>query len=185
MAIKLFERMYGDFAPDAASPSRVRVELVSGVTLFVSSMQEYLSLDSTTAQVLGWTGTRGGVITLRHLLSFTSGLNPENSCTYQAGITLADCVDRNRPERSARSAWHPRHGYGSTLASRPAWRRWWWAPIGMTSTSSNSVGRCSSRRSCRSTRSRNSNRHPLPQGLAGHVYRAEGRAGRGPGQRRR
>jgi D-alanyl-D-alanine-carboxypeptidase/D-alanyl-D-alanine-endopeptidase len=89
---KLFERMYGDFAPDRRVAIASASKLVSGVTLFRLIDEGYLSLDSTTGQVLGWTGSKGE-ITLRHLLSFTSGLNPENRCTYQAGITLADCVD--------------------------------------------------------------------------------------------
>lgn len=89
---KLFERMYGDFSPDRRVAIASASKLVSGVTLFRLIDAGYLSLDSTTGGVLGWTGTKGE-ITLRHLLSFTSGLNPENGCTYQSGITLAECVD--------------------------------------------------------------------------------------------
>lgn len=89
---KLFERMYGDFAPDRRVAIASASKLVSGVTMFRLIDEGYLSLESTTGQVLGWAGTKGE-ITLRHLLSFTSGLNPENSCTYQAGLTLADCVN--------------------------------------------------------------------------------------------
>lgn len=89
---KLFGRMYGDFAPDRRVAIASASKLVAGVTLFHLVDAGYLSLDSTTAQTLGWTGTKGE-ITLRHLLSFTSGLNPENACTYQADITLGDCVD--------------------------------------------------------------------------------------------
>jgi CubicO group peptidase (beta-lactamase class C family) len=89
---KVFERMYGDFAPDRRVAIASASKLVAGVTLFRLIDEGYLSLDSTTAEVLGWTGTKGE-ITLRHLLSFTSGLEPENACTVQPGITLADCVD--------------------------------------------------------------------------------------------
>lgn len=89
---KLFERMYGDFASERRVAIASASKLVSGVTLFRLIDAGYLSLDSTTGQVLGWTGTKGE-ITLRHLLSFTSGLNPENTCTYQSGITLTECVD--------------------------------------------------------------------------------------------
>lgn len=89
---KLFERMYGDFAPERRVAIASASKLVSGVTLFRLIDAGYLSLDSSTAQLLGWTGTKGE-ITLRHLLSFTSGLNPENACTYRADVTLAGCVE--------------------------------------------------------------------------------------------
>jgi CubicO group peptidase (beta-lactamase class C family) len=89
---KLFERMYGDFSPDRRVAIASASKLVSGVTLFRLIDEGYLSLDSTTGEVLGWTGAKGE-ITLRHLLSFTSGLEPEDACTYRADITLAACVD--------------------------------------------------------------------------------------------
>ena len=41
--------------------------------------------------MLGRPGAEGAV-TLRQLLSFTSGLPPENRCTYESTVTLADCV---------------------------------------------------------------------------------------------
>jgi CubicO group peptidase (beta-lactamase class C family) len=88
---KVFERMYGDFSPDRRVAIASASKLVSGVTLFRLIDQGYLSLDSTTGQVLGWTGENAD-ITLRELLSFTSGLAPENRCTYQSTLTLSDCV---------------------------------------------------------------------------------------------
>jgi len=109
---KVFERMYGDFAPDRRVAIASASKLVSGVTLFRLIDQGYLSLDSSAAQVLGWTGVHGE-ITLRHLLSFTSGLEPENACTYRAGVTLADCV--NEIGQSALlAAPGTRFDYGST-----------------------------------------------------------------------
>jgi D-alanyl-D-alanine-carboxypeptidase/D-alanyl-D-alanine-endopeptidase len=51
----------------------------------------YLTLESTTGQVLGWPGDQGA-ITLRQLMSFTSGLAPENQCTYDSTVTLDECV---------------------------------------------------------------------------------------------
>jgi CubicO group peptidase (beta-lactamase class C family) len=89
---KVFERMYGDFSADRRVAIASASKLVSGVTLFRLIDAGYLSLDSTTAEILGWSGPNGA-ITLRHLLSFTSGLEPEHSCTYQPDITLADCVE--------------------------------------------------------------------------------------------
>jgi CubicO group peptidase (beta-lactamase class C family) len=92
---KVFERMYGDFSADRRVPIASASKLVSGVTIFRLIDAGYLSLDSTTGGLLGWTGTKGE-ITLRHLLSFTSGLEPEHPCTYQPEIALADCVEQIR-----------------------------------------------------------------------------------------
>jgi CubicO group peptidase (beta-lactamase class C family) len=65
--------------------------MVSGLVLFHLVDQGKLSLDSTTGTVLGWTGAKAN-ITLRHLLSFTSGLAATNACTANPAITLAACV---------------------------------------------------------------------------------------------
>ena len=90
--VKVFERMYGNFSASKRVPIASASKLVSGVVLFRLIDQGLLSLDSTTAQLLGWSGEKG-TITLRHLLSFTSGLPPENFCTYRDNNTLAECVD--------------------------------------------------------------------------------------------
>jgi CubicO group peptidase (beta-lactamase class C family) len=89
--VKVFEHMYGDFSPDLRVPIASASKLVAGVTLFRLMDAGYLTLDSTTGQVLGWTSDRGA-ITLRQLMSFTSGLAPENQCTYDSTVTLAECV---------------------------------------------------------------------------------------------
>jgi CubicO group peptidase (beta-lactamase class C family) len=90
---KVFERMYGDFSADRRVPIASASKIVSGVVIFRLIDQGFLSLDSTTGEVLGWTGASAG-ITVRHLLSFTSGLPKEVLCTYSATTTLADCVSR-------------------------------------------------------------------------------------------
>jgi len=90
--VKVFEQMYGNFTPDTRVAIASASKLVSGVTLFRLMDAGYLSLDTTTGQVLGWSADHAP-ITLRHLLSFTSGLAPDNSCTYNSMVTLADCVD--------------------------------------------------------------------------------------------
>jgi serine-type D-Ala-D-Ala carboxypeptidase/endopeptidase len=89
--VEVFEHMYGNFSPDMRVPIASASKLVSGVTLFRLMDAGYLTLDSTTAQVLDWTGEQG-TITLRQLLSFTSGLAPENHCTYDSTVTLDQCV---------------------------------------------------------------------------------------------
>jgi CubicO group peptidase (beta-lactamase class C family) len=89
---KLFEKMYGNFSADQRVAIASASKLVSGATLFRLIDAGYLTLDTTTGQVLGWTGDHAP-ITLRQLMSFTSGLAPENRCTYSGTVTLADCVD--------------------------------------------------------------------------------------------
>lgn len=87
----IFQRMYGDFSADRRVAIASASKMVAGTVIFRLIDAGYLSLDSTTADVLGWSGDQGA-ITLRHLLSFTSGLPPEHLCTIQISIDLADCV---------------------------------------------------------------------------------------------
>jgi CubicO group peptidase (beta-lactamase class C family) len=89
--VKVFEHMYGNFSPAARVPIASASKLVSGVALFRLMDAGYLSLDSTTGQVLGWTGDHAP-ITLRQLMSFMSGLAPENRCTYDPSVSLDECV---------------------------------------------------------------------------------------------
>lgn len=89
--VKVFEQMYGNFSPDQRVPIASASKLVSGAVIFRLLDEGYLTLDSSTGAVLGWPGAEGAV-TLRQLLSFTSGLPPENRCTYESTVTLADCV---------------------------------------------------------------------------------------------
>lgn len=67
-------------------------KLASGLVLFSIIGRGLLSLDTTTGQSLGWTGAKAA-ITLRHLMSFTSGLPPEPPCLLNPLVTLATCVD--------------------------------------------------------------------------------------------
>jgi serine-type D-Ala-D-Ala carboxypeptidase/endopeptidase len=111
---KLFEQTYGDFAPTRRVAVASASKMVSGVLLFRLIGQGKLSLDSTTGQVLGWQGERG-TITLRHLLSFTSGLIPDAPCINRPGMTLAECVNEIRDDPAARvAAPGTRYDYGST-----------------------------------------------------------------------
>lgn len=91
----VFQRMYGDFAPDRRVAVASSSKWISGLVLFELVARGQLSLDDTTAEVLGWPGTNGA-ITLRHLLSFTSGLERDAGCTSRVRVTLAECVDEIR-----------------------------------------------------------------------------------------
>lgn len=90
---RVFVKNYGDFEPTRRVAIASASKMVSGMALLRLVDSGVLSLDTTTGQVLGWTGLKG-TITLRHLLSFTSGMNPSNDCTSLPGITLAECVDQ-------------------------------------------------------------------------------------------
>lgn len=87
----VFQQMYGDFDADRRVAIASASKMVAGAVIFRLIDAGYLSLDSTTAEVLGWSDEKSA-ITLRHLLSFTSGLPPEHLCTIQTNIDLSDCV---------------------------------------------------------------------------------------------
>ena len=89
--VKRFEKTYGTFSPDQRVAIASSSKMVAGLVVMRVVDQGFLSLDSTTGAVLGWIGPQAS-ITLRQLLSFTSGLEREAPCTLLAGITLADCV---------------------------------------------------------------------------------------------
>jgi D-alanyl-D-alanine-carboxypeptidase/D-alanyl-D-alanine-endopeptidase len=109
---KIYEHMLGGFTADTRVAVASASKLVSALVLFDVIGRGKLTLDATTAQVLGWTGANGA-ITLRHLLSFTSGLPREASCTLNAAMSLAACVDSiaTTPVVAAPGA---RFDYGST-----------------------------------------------------------------------
>jgi D-alanyl-D-alanine-carboxypeptidase/D-alanyl-D-alanine-endopeptidase len=89
--VKRFERMYGSFSADQRVAIASSSKMVAGLVILRLVDQGFLTLDSTTGAVLGWTGPQSA-ITLRQLLSFTSGLDREMPCTLLVGIDLADCV---------------------------------------------------------------------------------------------
>jgi CubicO group peptidase (beta-lactamase class C family) len=90
-ARRVFERSYGDFAANRRVAVASASKLVAATILLRLVDQGFLSLDSTTGSVLGWNGP-GATVTLRHLLSFTSGLAPTATCTASVATTLARCV---------------------------------------------------------------------------------------------
>lgn len=98
--VKVFEKDYGTFNSAQRVPVASASKIVSGTVLLRLVGQGLLTLDSTTGQVLGWSGARG-TITLRHLLSFTSGLAPNAVCAADPLITLAACVDKIRDNPAA------------------------------------------------------------------------------------
>ena len=90
---RIFERMLGTFTSDTRVAIASASKLVAGLVLFDVIRGGRLTLDSTTGQALGVIGA-GSAITLRHLLSFTSGLPKEAACTLVSTTTTAACADR-------------------------------------------------------------------------------------------
>jgi serine-type D-Ala-D-Ala carboxypeptidase/endopeptidase len=88
---RVYERSYGGFSPTQNIAIASASKWIAGVVLLDAVARGELSLTSTTAQRLGWTG-QAGTITLRHLLSFTSGMVPEAACTLNLLTTLEACV---------------------------------------------------------------------------------------------
>jgi D-alanyl-D-alanine-carboxypeptidase/D-alanyl-D-alanine-endopeptidase len=110
--VQRFEKMYGTFAPDQRVAIASSSKMVAGLTILRLVDQGFLSLDSSTGTVLGWSGPQAA-ITLRQLLSFTSGLPKEAPCTALTNITLADCVD-SISQMPLVAAPGTRFDYGST-----------------------------------------------------------------------
>jgi CubicO group peptidase (beta-lactamase class C family) len=112
----LYSRVRGDFALDRNVAVASASKMVSGVVLLRLVDQGFLSLGSTTGAVLGWTGPQAA-ITLRQLLSFTSGLPVSfrigDDCTADRSITLAQCV-ADLATRPLVAAPGTRFDYGST-----------------------------------------------------------------------
>ncbi len=109
---RVFEKSYGNFSPDRRVAVASASKLIAAMVLLDVVATGELSLESTTGEVLGWTLPNQD-ITLRHLLSFTSGLQNENECTFIPGTTLASCVANIRA-RNTLSQPAQRFDYGST-----------------------------------------------------------------------
>lgn len=114
----LHSRTRGDMTLDRNVAVASASKMVTGVVLLRLVEQGFLSLDSTTGSVLGWSGPQAA-ITLRHLLSFTSGLptvftaGVGTDCTRDPAVTLAACVAQIGQRGLA---WAPgsRFEYGNT-----------------------------------------------------------------------
>jgi CubicO group peptidase (beta-lactamase class C family) len=93
----VYTRMWGDFPSDRRVPIASASKMVAGTLLLVLVDRGVLKLDSTTGEILGWTGPKGK-ITLRQLLGQVSGLSPEVPCLNDTATTLAACVDAIRDD---------------------------------------------------------------------------------------
>jgi serine-type D-Ala-D-Ala carboxypeptidase/endopeptidase len=108
---KVFEKNYGDFSADRRVPVASASKMVAGLVILKLVDEGKLNLDtSTTASILGWTGSVGD-ITLRQLLSLTSGLAPGAACMSNAEMSLEACVETIR--QAANPPNSPKHPAGT------------------------------------------------------------------------
>ena len=108
----VFSRTYGDFATDRRVAVASASKMITGLVMFALIDQGLLTLDDRLADVLGW-GGEPRMVTLRHLLSFTSGFEPSDPCTLVAAITLEACTDQIKAVAFA-TAIGAEFNYGST-----------------------------------------------------------------------
>jgi D-alanyl-D-alanine-carboxypeptidase/D-alanyl-D-alanine-endopeptidase len=88
-----FERTYADFDFERTIAVASASKIVSGLLLFTLITDGTLSLDDDVTDVLSWPEDKRG-ITLRHLMSFTSGLTPNPLCVHSPLRDLASCVEK-------------------------------------------------------------------------------------------
>lgn len=88
----LYQQAFGSYTMTTTLPTASSVKWISAAVVMSVVDSGQLSLDSTTAQVLGWAGQKG-TITLRQLFSHTSGFR-DAPCLSQSTVTLAECVDQ-------------------------------------------------------------------------------------------
>lgn len=85
------QKMVGSITGDQRFSIASASKLVAGMVLLDVVGRGLLTLDSTTGDVLHWTGPAAS-ITLRHLMSFTSGMKASDDCINQNAITLQACA---------------------------------------------------------------------------------------------
>jgi CubicO group peptidase (beta-lactamase class C family) len=90
---QVYEEGFGTFDGSTVMPIASATKWISGATIMRLVDQGLLRLDTTVGEVLpSFTGAKAD-ITLRQLLSFTSGLRPDVDCVGSVNVTLAACVD--------------------------------------------------------------------------------------------
>lgn len=89
----IYERSLGTYSGEEVVPTAAAASWITATVAMVLVDQRLLHLDDTTADWLGWTGEKG-TITLRQLLSHTSGLRGGDApCLRDPDTTLAACVE--------------------------------------------------------------------------------------------
>lgn len=86
-----YRHTLGGFATDTRIPVASASKLVAALVVLRQVEQGELTLDTTTGEVLGWSGANAG-ITVDHLGSFTSGYEDALVCAHLPRRTLESCV---------------------------------------------------------------------------------------------
>lgn len=91
--VTIHQQVYGAYTLDTVVPIASATKWVSGTVVMALVDSGVLTLDDTTGQWLGWQGEKGE-ITLRQLMSHTSGIDRDDApCISDRFTTLAACVD--------------------------------------------------------------------------------------------
>ncbi|HEY9632047.1 MAG TPA: serine hydrolase domain-containing protein [Coleofasciculaceae cyanobacterium] len=90
----IYEKAFGDYTVSTVVPTASATKWISASVIMTLVDDGKIALDDPISKYLpNFTGKMGS-ITLRQLLSHTSGLPGNNRCLANPSITLADCVDR-------------------------------------------------------------------------------------------
>jgi CubicO group peptidase (beta-lactamase class C family) len=90
----IYEKAFGDYSLNTVVPIASATKWISASVIMSLVDEGKISLDTPISKYLpNFTGDKGR-ITLRQLLSHTSGLPGNHRCLANQSITLAECVDR-------------------------------------------------------------------------------------------
>jgi serine-type D-Ala-D-Ala carboxypeptidase/endopeptidase len=90
---KIYHFNSGDFSTQKPMAVASSSKWVAASLILSLVDEEKLKLDSSTKDILGWKGEKGK-ITLRNLLSFTSGLKNRPKCIRNTKLSLKQCVQK-------------------------------------------------------------------------------------------
>ncbi|HAA33670.1 MAG TPA: hypothetical protein DCE56_45490, partial [Cyanobacteria bacterium UBA8553] len=90
----IYERAFGDYTTNTVVPIASASKLISASVIMSVVDEGLLSLDAPISKYLPDLSGKEGRITLRQLMSHTSGLPGNNRCLANTSITLAECVDQ-------------------------------------------------------------------------------------------
>ncbi|MCG3173969.1 MAG: hypothetical protein GMKNLPBB_02186 [Myxococcota bacterium] len=89
----LFEKEYGGFARDKAVPIASASKWCLGAVIMALADEGKLSLDDTVGKYFPGRPADKSAITLRQLMSHTSGIKPENACISDRASTVRKCAE--------------------------------------------------------------------------------------------
>lgn len=90
----IYQRAFGEYKADSVIPLASATKWLSASAIMAVVDEGKLSLDQPISKYLPKFAGKTGTITLRQLLSHTSGLPRNHRCLANTSITLAECVDQ-------------------------------------------------------------------------------------------